>query len=82
MMGACFYPIVSLIITAIIIMIMVIVMIMVMIIIVVVDIMITISTMITIIFQVVHVLYQENDWVYVISEDSKEGFIPYRFLII
>ena len=76
MMGACFYPIVSLIITAIIIMIMVIVMIMVMIIIVVVVI------MITIIFQVVHVLYQENDWVYVISEDSKEGFIPYRFLII
>ena len=38
--------------------------------------------MITIIFQVVHVLYQENDWVYVISEDSKEGFIPYRFFII
>ena len=27
-------------------------------------------------------LYQENDWVYVISEDSKEGFIPYRFAII
>ena len=76
MMGACFYPIVGLIITAIIIMIMVIVMIMVMIIIVVVVI------MITIIFQVVHVLYQENDWVYVISEDSKEGFIPYRFFII
>ena len=75
-MGACFYPIVSLIITAIIIMIMVIVMIMVMIIIVVVVI------MTTIIFQVVHVLYQENDWVYVISEDSKEGFIPYRFFII
>merc|ERR1719187_122152 len=29
--------------------------------------------------QVVHVLYQENDWVYVISEDSKEGFIPYSY---
>ena len=27
-------------------------------------------------------LYQENDWVYVISEDSKEGFIPYRLAII
>ena len=32
--------------------------------------------------KVVHVLYQENDWVYVISEDSKEGFIPYRLAII
>ena len=72
MMGACFYPIVGLIITAIIIMIMVIVMI----------IIVVVVIMITIIFQVVHVLYQENDWVYVISEDSKEGFIPYRFLII
>ena len=71
-MGACFYPIVSLIITAIIIMIMVIVMI----------IIVVVVIMITIIFQVVHVLYQENDWVYVISEDSKEGFIPYRFFII
>ena len=71
MMGACFYPIVGLIITAIIIMIMVIVMI----------IIVVVVIMITIIFQVVHVLYQENDWVYVISEDSKEGFIPYRFLI-
>ena len=29
--------------------------------------------------QVVHVLYQENDWVYVISEDNKEGFIPYSY---
>ena len=73
MMGACFNPIVGLIA---IIPIIVNVMIMVMIIIVVVVI------MITIIFQVVHVLYQENDWVYVISEDSKEGFIPYRFFII
>ena len=27
-------------------------------------------------------LYQENDWVYVISEDSKEGFIPYRLAMI
>ena len=71
-MGACFYPIVGLIITAIIIMIMVIVMI----------IIVVVVIMITIIFQVVHVLYQENDWVYVISEDSKEGFIPYRFFII
>ena len=30
-------------------------------------------------FQVVHVLYQENDWVYVISEDNKEGFIPHSY---
>ena len=75
MMGACFNPIVGLIIIPII----VIVMIMVMIIIAIVVILIT---MITTIFQVVHVLYQENDWVYVISEDSKEGFIPYRFFII
>lgn len=29
--------------------------------------------------QVVHVLYQENDWVYVISEDHKEGFIPFSY---
>ena len=27
-------------------------------------------------FQVVNVLYTENDWVYVVSEDTKEGFIP------
>jgi hypothetical protein len=27
----------------------------------------------------VHVLYQENDWVYVISEDSREGFIPHSY---
>ena len=27
-------------------------------------------------------LYQENDWVYVISEDSKEGFIPYRLTLV
>ena len=29
-------------------------------------------------FQVVNVLYTENDWVYVVSEDDreKEGFIP------
>jgi len=26
--------------------------------------------------QVVNVLYTENDWVYVVSEDTKEGFIP------
>ena len=24
-------------------------------------------------------LYQENDWVYVISEDSREGFIPHSY---
>jgi len=29
--------------------------------------------------QVVHVLYQENDWVYVISEENKEGFIPHSY---
>jgi hypothetical protein len=29
--------------------------------------------------EVVHVLYQENDWVYVISEDSREGFIPHSY---
>ena len=26
-----------------------------------------------------HVLYQENDWVYVISEENKEGFIPHSY---
>jgi len=26
--------------------------------------------------QIVNVLYSENDWVYVVSEDNKEGFIP------
>lgn len=30
-------------------------------------------------FQIVHVLYQENDWVYVISEENKEGFIPHSY---
>lgn len=29
--------------------------------------------------QIVHVLYQENDWVYVISENNQEGFIPHSF---
>ena len=29
--------------------------------------------------QIVHVLYQENDWVYVISEESREGFIPHSY---
>ncbi len=29
--------------------------------------------------QVVHVLYQENDWVYVISEEKREGFIPHSY---
>ncbi|CAM1293160.1 Uncharacterised protein g655 [Pycnogonum litorale] len=29
--------------------------------------------------QIVNVLYQENDWVYVISEDSREGFIPHSY---
>jgi hypothetical protein len=29
--------------------------------------------------QVVHILYQENDWVYVISDDNKEGFIPHAY---
>ena len=28
------------------------------------------------VLQVVNVLYTENDWVYVVSEDHKEGFIP------
>lgn len=26
-----------------------------------------------------HVLYQENDWVYVISEENREGFIPHSY---
>ena len=30
-------------------------------------------------FQIVHVLYQENDWVYVISESNSEGFIPHSY---
>ena len=29
--------------------------------------------------QIVHVLYQENDWVYVISESNSEGFIPHSY---
>ena len=29
--------------------------------------------------QIVHVLYQENDWVYVISESNHEGFIPHSY---
>ena len=29
--------------------------------------------------QVVNVLYQENDWVYVIAEDQREGFIPHSY---
>ena len=28
---------------------------------------------------VVNVLYPENDWVYVVSEDDKEGFIPLSY---
>ena len=27
----------------------------------------------------VQVLYQENDWLYVIAEDGREGFIPYTY---
>ena len=27
----------------------------------------------------IHVLYQENDWVYIITEDNREGFIPYTY---
>jgi len=27
----------------------------------------------------VNVLYQENDWVYVIAEDQREGFIPHSY---
>lgn len=26
-----------------------------------------------------NVLYQENDWVYVIGEDQREGFIPHSY---
>lgn len=29
--------------------------------------------------QMVSVLYQENDWVYVIAEDNSEGFIPHSY---
>ena len=29
--------------------------------------------------QTVHVLYQENDWVYVISDENAEGFIPHSY---
>jgi hypothetical protein len=29
--------------------------------------------------QIVHVLYQENDWVYVISDANQEGFIPHSY---
>ena len=29
--------------------------------------------------QVVNVLYPENDWVYVVSEEDKEGFIPLSY---
>lgn len=29
--------------------------------------------------KVVNVLYQENDWVYVIGEDQREGFIPHSY---
>lgn len=29
--------------------------------------------------QMVSVLYQENDWVYVIAEDNSEGFIPHTY---
>nr|CAG4640958.1 EOG090X083C [Eulimnadia texana] len=28
---------------------------------------------------IVNVLYQENDWVYVIAEDQREGFIPHSY---
>lgn len=31
-------------------------------------------------FQVVNILYRENDWVYVIAADSRqEGFIPHSY---
>jgi hypothetical protein len=30
-------------------------------------------------FQIVNVLYRENDWVYVISENRQEGFIPHSY---
>ena len=29
--------------------------------------------------QVVNILYQENDWVYVIAENNSEGFIPHSY---
>ncbi|RWS10946.1 cytoplasmic protein NCK2-like protein [Dinothrombium tinctorium] len=29
--------------------------------------------------QIVNVLYQENDWVYVIAENNQEGFIPHSY---
>lgn len=29
--------------------------------------------------QMVNVLYQENDWVYVIAESGQEGFIPHSY---
>lgn len=29
--------------------------------------------------QIVNVLYQENDWVYVIAESNQEGFIPHSY---
>ncbi|UYV76698.1 hypothetical protein LAZ67_14001797 [Cordylochernes scorpioides] len=29
--------------------------------------------------QLVNVLYQENDWVYVIADDNREGFIPHSY---
>ena len=29
--------------------------------------------------QIVNVLYQENDWVYVIAENHQEGFIPHSY---
>ena len=31
--------------------------------------------------QVVELLYQENDWMYVISKDGKEGFVPYTYCL-
>ncbi|XP_074597199.1 dachs ligand with SH3s [Brevipalpus obovatus] len=29
--------------------------------------------------QIVNILYQENDWVYVIGDDGREGFIPHSY---
>lgn len=29
--------------------------------------------------QIVNILYQENDWVYVIGENNQEGFIPHSY---
>lgn len=29
--------------------------------------------------QIVNVLYQENDWVYVLAENNQEGFVPYSY---